>query len=124
MTKTLHAVVSEVLTVEEYLELYTHLTDMLRSCNHSLKNTLSYVRLHHTPKYRKSLELIIFLGGHCDCEVLMNVSPIIYALRFQDEIDTELEAWEWHNIVDNMLYRSGHRQRVKNQSTTLQYTLW
>lgn len=114
---------TEVLTLEEYATLYSHLTDMLRSCNHSLKNTLSYVRLHHTSKYRKSLELIIFLGGHCDCEVLMNVSPIIYALGFQDEIDTDMEPWEWHKIVDNMLYRSGHRPIVRSQSA-LQYTLW
>jgi hypothetical protein len=114
----------EVLTLDEYAALYAHVTEMLRSCNHSLKNTLSYVRLHHTAKYRKSLELIIFLGGHCDCEVLMNVSPITYGLRFQEEVDTELDVWEWHKIVDNMLYRSGHRPTVRSQSTALQYTLW
>lgn len=114
----------DVLTGEEYLALYSHVTDVLRECNHSLKNTLSYVRLHHTAKYRKSLELIISLGGHCDCEVLMNVSPIIYLMHYQDEIDTELPVWEWHKIVDNMLYRSGHRPQVKMQPASLQHTLW
>src|SRR5258708_11855969 len=59
--------------IEEFDELYIHLADRvtLKTCNGTLRHTRQWLSKHKLP-IRSNIEKIIDMGGHCDCEVLLN----------------------------------------------------
>lgn len=76
---------SDVLLSGQFAELYAYLTDEDRfgpgptlgrmTCDHTLHSTLAWMKEHHVQNLLANIEKIVDLGGHCDCEVLLNVTP-------------------------------------------------
>lgn len=73
-----------LLTLAELLELRRDLAERLNtrrsetgellwSCDHTLTHTRAWLRAHKKP-LRANLSAIKERGGHCDCEVLLNVT--------------------------------------------------
>jgi Protein of unknown function (DUF2695) len=70
-----------------------------------LKYTVGYLRKHHPRDYRKTLEVIIDLGGHCDCEVLMNAGIDEYLQHKGEPLNgpDTLGEWAWLQMVNNRI---------------------
>jgi hypothetical protein len=68
-----------LLTDEQFQALYTRVErSVMRSgCSHTLSRTRAALRSMKcdAQALRTNITKIVDLGGHCDCEVLMNVSP-------------------------------------------------
>lgn len=85
-----------LLTLPQYEALYAHLERCLchSSCSHTLRHTRAYLRkLYAAYAYqpraehvRANIEKLIEMGGLCDCEVLMNVSPAEWETRRDDVV--------------------------------------
>jgi hypothetical protein len=67
---------SQYISDEQFTELYEHLKVLLsRSrCSHTLRRTRHWLQVQGVD-VRANIEKIIDIGGFCDCEVLMNVTP-------------------------------------------------
>lgn len=74
-----------LLTDTQFRELYAYLASE-PVCNSTLKHTIEWLREHHSEHLRANIQKIIDLGGHCDCEVLMNVTPGEWARCKEDEL--------------------------------------
>lgn len=101
----------QLLTSEQFAALYEHLTGEIASvktCGNKLTHTLAWLRAHNLYT-RTNIEKIIDMGGHCDCEVLMNVT----VRKWRKGLKTaELHALdvmsehEWCETVDRFIARS------------------
>jgi hypothetical protein len=62
-----------------------------------------------------NIEKIVDLGGHCDCEVLLNVDPGTWEERRSEEItDPDIMGeHEWTQFIADLLYSSGYDERKK-----------
>jgi hypothetical protein len=61
---------------------------------------------------RSTIEKMMGLGGHCDCEVLFNVSPEVWQ-ESRDETLTGpdvLGADEWQQFVSGIMQQSGQEK--------------
>jgi hypothetical protein len=75
----------------QFSELYMYLTSEERfglgpaqgsvMCDHTLRSTLEWMKKHGVQDIRANIEKIVDLGGHCDCEVLLNVTPATWEER-------------------------------------------
>jgi hypothetical protein len=56
-----------------------------------------------------NIEKIVDLGGHCDCEVLLNVSPDVWKERRDEEITgpESIGEIEWQRFIADLLSKSG-----------------
>lgn len=101
----------QLLTNEQFTALYEHLTGeitSMKTCGKKLTHTLAWLRAHNLYS-RATIEKIIDVGGHCDCEILCNVTVRewkkglktveLQALNF-------LSEHEWCETVDRCIARS------------------
>jgi len=115
---------SKMLTVKQHREMYEHVTARISGkcdngmydnlCDHTLKHTVDWMRKQEIVEIRDNIEKIYDLGGHCDCEVLMNVGPI-----WRKERNKPVESpdyymdWsenphqEWKEMIDSALEQVG-----------------
>jgi|SRR6266487_2781507 hypothetical protein len=102
----------------QFSELYTYLTNEERlgpgpamgsvTCDHTLRYTVEWMKEHHIQDIRGNIEKIADLGGHCDCEMLLNVTPDIWEERRDEEIagpDIVGEN-EWQQFISDLLGHS------------------
>jgi hypothetical protein len=110
---------SDVLLSGQFAELYAYLTDEDRfgpgptlgrvTCDHTLHYTLAWMKEHRVQNPRANIEKIVDLGGHCDCEVLLNVAPEVWEERREEEItgpDIMGES-QWQQCISDLLSESG-----------------
>ena len=81
---------------EQFNELYDFLTseelfgpgpDLGRvTCDHTLHWTIDWMKKRQVQDMRETLAKVVDLGGHCDCEVLLNVDPDTWAEQRDEEI--------------------------------------
>jgi hypothetical protein len=107
----------EALEQDEAMKLLsTAYQDILKQCDGTLVRTLAYLRAHHPNNYRDTLEQMILMGGHCDCEVVINISPDDYEERKDDDINP-FGNWEWKQIVERHIRKATrHKKPSANQS--------
>jgi hypothetical protein len=79
------------------------------TCDHTLRYTLDWMKNHHVQDVRDTIEKIIDLGGHCDCEVLLNVDPDTWAERRDEDLTgpDSMGENEWQQFLSDLLARSG-----------------
>jgi len=102
----------------QFSELYLYLTSKERfglgpaqgnvTCDHTLRSTLEWMKKHRVQDIRATIEKIVDLGGHCDCEVLLNVTPATWEERRGEEITgpDSLGESEWQQLVSDLLSHS------------------
>ena len=97
-----------IMSDEQFEALYDYLNSE-PTCDHTLKYTLDWLIEHHVQDRKANLEKIIDLGGHCDCEVLMNVTPDIWEERRYEQITGPiiLGESEWKQYLSKLLTDSG-----------------
>ena len=117
----MHTLLSE----EQFAELYTYLASDERLgsgpgmgnviCAHTLHYTLAWMKEHHIQDILANAEKMIDLGGHCDCEVLQNVSPATWTAFREDAITGPEFMGEsaWEQFVSGLLYTSGYSEEAK-----------
>jgi hypothetical protein len=68
-----------LLTDEQYRELYSYVEQLVNKngCSHTLRRARTWLQ-RHGAEIRPNIAKMIDLGGMCDCEVLMNVSPELW----------------------------------------------
>ena len=93
---------------ELFGELYEYLSSE-PTCDHTLRNTVDWLKEYHVQDILGTVEKIVDLGGHCDCEVLLNVTPDIWEERRNEEIigPDVLGESEWEQFVSDLLNDSG-----------------
>lgn len=99
--------------------------DICKQCNHTLKHTMKRLRAMYPQDYRKTAEIIIWHGGHCDCEVIMNMSPLDYEQQRYEPLGYDMSAWEFNRLID--AYIAGCVSRVKRSTVETgiqQPSLW
>src|SRR5690242_9432977 len=74
-----------IMSDAQFGELYEYLGSE-PTCDHTLRYTVDWLKEHHLQDIRGTIEKIVDLGGHCDCEVLLNVTPDIWEERRDEEI--------------------------------------
>ncbi len=64
---------------------------------------------HNIQEIRTNIAKIVDLGGHCDCEVLMNVTPDTWEERRDEEIigPDSIGESEWEQFLSDLLSSSG-----------------
>ena len=109
-----------LLTPAQFAELYLYLSDKERlglgptrgrvTCDHTLRHTIAWLKEHHRQNVRANAEKIVDLGGHCDCEVLLNVGPDSWeALRDEEIAEPDLMGEsEWEQFLADVLHDSGY----------------
>lgn len=60
--------------VAEGVQAHEEAGELVWTCDHTLTHTRAWLEAHHKP-LRENLRALDAQGGHCDCEVLLNVSP-------------------------------------------------
>ncbi len=96
-----------LLSIEHYTQFYEELNRTLEGglhdCNHTLHFTMELLAVF-TSTVRPTLEKIVDLGGHCDCEVLLNADPETYADQFDAEITGPLALGEdeWEAFLQDL----------------------
>jgi hypothetical protein len=110
---------SELLSERQFVELYTYLTSDERfgpgptqgsvTCDHTLRYTIAWMKEHNVQNIRANIEKIVDLGGHCDCEVLLNVDPETWEERRDEEITgpDSIGENEWQHYLSDLLSESG-----------------
>jgi len=84
-------------------------------CNHTLRHTVDWMRKKEIVEIRANIEKIYDLGGHCDCEVLLNVLD-----RWKEERNEPVDSpdymdWsdnpekEWKEMIDSALEQASTR---------------
>lgn len=111
---------NNLLSDEQFLNLYNCLTDEEKlgpgpgrgsvTCDHTLRQTIDWMKEHRIQDITGNIEKIIDLGGHCDCEVLLNVDPNTWEERREEEImgPDHLGEHEWKQFVAGLLASSGY----------------
>ncbi len=114
---------SEILSDEQFIELYNYLTDEERfgpgptmghvTCDHTLRYTIEWMKEHHIQAIQDNVEKIVDLGGHCDCEVLLNVDPDTWQEQREEEITGPdmMGEDEWAQFIADVLSSSGYNER-------------
>lgn len=79
----------------------------LGNCNHQLTHTINYLQEHH-PDYRQTLEKIVDLGGHCDCEVLINAPLGVYQRSRRRVLNAPniIGQSAWDTFIDDLMLNS------------------
>ncbi len=108
-----------LLSDAQFAELYTYLASEERfgpgpnrgsvTCDNTLRYTVEWMQKHHIQEIRTNIEKIVDLGGHCDCEVLMNVTPDTWEERRDEEITgpDSIGESEWEQFLSDLLSGSG-----------------
>jgi len=103
----------------QFSELYTYLTSEERfgpgptmgsvTCDHTIHYTVEWLKEHDVQDIQANIEKIVDLGGHCDCEVLLNVTPNIWEERRDEEITgpDSIGEDEWKQFISDLLHNSG-----------------
>lgn len=116
---------SVLLSNEQFIDLYTYLISDERfgpgpgqgkvGCNHTLHYTIEWMRVHQIQGIRANIEKIADLGGHCDCEVLLNVDPETWEEARDEEITgpDHIGESEWQQFLSDLLSRSGYHKGEK-----------
>ncbi len=97
-----------IMSDAQFGELYEYLSSE-PTCDHTLRYTIEWLKEHHLQDIQGTIEKIVDLGGHCDCEVLLNVTPNMWEERRNEEItgpDIMGES-EWQQFLSDLLYDSG-----------------
>jgi hypothetical protein len=113
---------NNLLSEEQFETLYNYLASEERlgpgpnqgsaACDHTLRDTIEWMKAHEVQDIPANAERLIDLGGHCDCEVLLNVNPETWAAFKEDALngpDFMGEA-EWEQFVSGLLYASGYSE--------------
>jgi hypothetical protein len=111
-----------IISYEQFSELYVYLTSEERfgpgpnlgsvTCDHTLRFTIEWMKEQSVKDIRANIEKIVDLGGHCDCEVLLNVTPDTWEKRRDEEItgpDIMGES-EWQQFLSDLLDDSGMKE--------------
>ena len=111
-----------LLSDEQFTELYNYLTSAKRfgagpdqgavSCDHTLAYTIKWMKERQVRNITANVEKLIDLGGHCDCEVLLNVNPATW-LAFRDEDITGpdfMGEQGWRQFVSGLLLAGGYEE--------------
>jgi hypothetical protein len=81
-----------LLTDTQYMDLYARLDRLVRrsGCTHTLRRTRASLQALNVDvrDIRANIAKLIDLGGHCDCEVLLNVSPRVWQEQREEELQT------------------------------------
>lgn len=108
-----------IMTDNQFNELYNYLTSEETfgpgpgigkvTCDHTLRYTIGWLKEHHIQDIRGNTEKIVDLGGHCDCEVMLNVDPDTWEMRRNEEITGPdiLGEDEWQQFLSSLLSQSG-----------------
>jgi len=103
----------------QFSELYTYLTSEERlgpgpnrgsvTCDNTLRYTVEWMQQRVVQEIRANIEKIVDLGGHCDCEVLLNVTPDVWEERRDEEITgpDSIGESEWQQFLSALLSNSG-----------------
>jgi hypothetical protein len=86
-------------------------TNFQTDCNHTLRHTLDWMHKQEIVEIRDNIEKIYDLGGHCDCEVLLNVPPRTWKKERTEPIESpdyymdwaEDPQKEWVEMIDQAL---------------------
>ena len=97
-----------IMSEAQFGQLYEYLSSE-PTCDHTLRYTLDWLKEHHIQDIHGNIEKIVDLGGHCDCEVLLNVTPDIWEERRDEEIigPDIMDESEWRQFLADLLYDSG-----------------
>lgn len=81
------------------------------TCDHTLRHTITWM-LDEGVQVRENIAKIVDLGGHCDCEVLLNVDPDTWAERSEEEVSgpDHLGEEAWQQMLSDLLLKSGYDQ--------------
>lgn len=116
---------NKLLSDAQFLDLYNHLTSEEKlgpgpglgsvTCDHTLRHTIDWMKRRQIQDIPSNIEKIIDLGGHCDCEVLLNVDPDTWEERREEEImgPDHLGESEWKQFVAELLVSSGYYESEK-----------
>ena len=98
-----------LLSAVQFSELYDYLASE-PTCDHTLRYTLDWMKEHHIQDIQVNIEKIVDLGGHCDCEVLLNVDPDTWEERREEGItgSDAIGESEWRQFIADLLYDSGY----------------
>lgn len=97
-----------IMSDAQFGELYEYLSSE-PTCDHTLRYTVDWLKEHDIQDIRGTIEKIVDLGGHCDCEVLLNVTPDIWEERRAEEITGPniMDENEWEQFLSDLLDNSG-----------------
>lgn len=97
-----------IMSDEQFGALYAYLSSE-PTCDHTLKYTIDWLKEHYVQDIQSNIEKITDLGGHCDCEVLLNIPPDIWKERRNEEISgpSILGKNEWQEFISYLLHNSG-----------------
>ncbi len=116
---------SVLLSDEQFIDLYTYLMSEERfgpgptrgmvGCDHTLRYTIEWMKMRQIQDIRANIEKIVDLGGHCDCEVLLNVDPETWEEARDEEITgpDDIGESEWQQFLSALLSRSGYHEGEK-----------
>jgi hypothetical protein len=116
---------NDLLSDAQFLDLYNYLTSEEKlgpgpgqgsvTCDHTLRHTIDWMKMHQIQDIPGNIEKIMDLGGHCDCEVLFNVDPDTWEERREEEImgPDHLGEHEWKQFVAELLASSGYYESEK-----------
>lgn len=95
---------SELLSDEQFTLLYAYL-ESEPTCDHTLRYTIDWLHEQDIQNIRSNIEKIADLGGHCDCEVLLNVQPDVWHGSRDQELNGPdvLGEDEWKMFLDGLL---------------------
>lgn len=89
---------SQYISDERFIALYEHLNELVRhnGCSHTLRHTRAWLQKQEADKtyvvrseiVRANIEKIVDIGGFCDCEVLMNVTPEEWSAQCEEAMVT------------------------------------
>ena len=111
---------NDLLSTTKFIELYDYLADEEQygqgptlgkmMCDHTLHITLLWMQEQRIQPFWENIEKIVDLGGHCDCEVLMNVTPNTWEERREEEITGPhiMGEREWKQFLTDVLSESGY----------------
>ncbi len=104
----------------QFIELYNYLASKERfgpgptlgkmTCDHTLRSTLLWMQEQRIQPFWENIEKIVDLGGHCDCEILMNVTPDTWEERREEEIVGPhiMGGGEWKQFLTDVFSESGY----------------
>ena len=116
---------SDLLSDVRFIELYDYLaskevlgpspTQGSVECDHTLLHTIHWLKDHHIQDIQLNVEKIVDLGGHCDCEVLLNVDPDTWEERREEDITGPdlIGEQEWQQFISDSLRKGGYNEGEK-----------
>lgn len=99
------------LSPDLFRDLSTYLEGHL-PCNHTLCHTVAWLRAQNIENLHGTLEKLIDLGGHCDCEVLLNVDEATWNAEREKVLTGPdlIGDHEWQQFISTLLVASGIEQ--------------